>query len=155
MRLVEFKQFLREQVLLEQHSQLRESITSSVQNFKNLHLVQEHILSGMIALFLEPKVRKQAEALKNSPEYKELMHQMKQSTDSLNALTTRLKKEVDKYNTNLKSMQKAGVKVKPGMDIKQMAKEVEKWRADRARKFKAAHKEKMVTINPDWGKYLQ
>ena len=52
-------------------------------------------------------------------------------------------------------MQKSGVKVKPGMDIKQMAKEVEKWRADRARKFKEAHKEKMVTINPDWEKYLQ
>jgi hypothetical protein len=151
----EVKRIIHEEVLLSKHDMICESVNNTLTEYKNTILIRESILTNMFSLFLEPKVQKQAEALKDTPEYKELMHQMAQSTRSLNALTDRLKREIDKYNQNLKDMQKSGVKVKNGMDIKQMAAAVAKWRAEKEREFNKKHKSSMLSLNPDWSNYLK
>jgi hypothetical protein len=154
MKLTELKQLLRKEILYEQHTQLCESINDSVQHYKRIYMLRENIISKMLSLFLEPKIKKQADAFKNSAEYKELIHQIEQSARSLNILTSKLKAEIDKYDSNIKDMQRSGVNVKIGMDAKQLSAAVAKWRSEKEKEFSKKHKTSLLSINPDWEKYI-
>jgi hypothetical protein len=56
----------------------------------------------MVTLLLGPKLKSQADAVKNSPEYQELLKQIDINTKSMVRLTAKLKDKVDHYNKNLK-----------------------------------------------------
>ena len=133
-------------ILLENH------IHTISDKAKSMVMIQESIIGSILNLFLEPKFRKGADALKDSPEYKELVQQMEISTKLLNRLTDKLKNKVSEYQKSMDSMQKAGIKVKSGMNPEQMYKEFERWQKQRN---KSLDKQKITKIDPSWERILR
>ena len=131
---------------------IESEFNSAIAQFKQYVLIQESLVSSVLSLFLEPKAKKQAEAMKDSPEYKELVKQIELSTKTLNALTDKLKEKVSEYNKNLASMKDAGIDVKNGMTPKQMMREFEKWQN---KQNKAVEKLKPKIISPEFAKFLK
>ena len=86
------------------------------------------------SLFLEPKYRKKVEAYKNTPEYKELLQQVKVSSEALEAVTKRLKTQIDNYELGIKKLQKMGLKVNSGMTPSDQYRDFKEWQAARAKK---------------------
>jgi hypothetical protein len=76
--------------------------------------LNESILSSLLAIFLEPKAKKRAETFKNTPEYKDLVQQIKIAEETLNRLSKRLKDKMSEYDSIIEKLQQSGVKVKSG-----------------------------------------
>lgn len=131
---------------------IESEFNSALSQFKQYVLIQESLVSSILSLFLEPKAKKQAEAMKDSIEYKELVKQIELSTKTLNSLTDKLKEKVSEYNKNLDSMKDAGIDVKNGMSPKQMMREFEKWQN---KQNKAVDKLKPKLASPDFAKFLK
>jgi len=150
--LTEVKKIIAEEVYAAKLSLIEADLNSTFNKIKTQTVLREGILSSIISLFLEPKVKKDAEALKKSPEYKELIRQIEVSTKELNKLTDRLKRRIEDHQENIESMQKAGIKVKSGMTPDQMWNAYKKWQTDRNTAFskKWPDKDKQT-----WEKYLK
>lgn len=154
MKVSRIKQIIKEETAAVKLSLTEQSINNEFSLLKKKVQLHESILGSLVSLFLEPKYKKKAEEFKNSPEYKELMHQIEMSTKSLNYLTAQLKDKIDDYEKGINSMQKAGIKVKMGMPIKAMWKEYERWKSDMDKEA-GTHKSKLIKINPEWEKILK
>lgn len=152
MSISRFKNKLTEEVYQSNLMILENQIHAVSNNVKSVTVIQESIIASILNLFLEPKFRKGAEALKNSPEYKELVQQMEISTKLLNRLTDKLKNKVSEYQKSMDSMQKAGIKVKSGMNPEQMYKEFERWQKQRN---KSLDNQKITKIDPAWERILR
>lgn len=98
----------------------------------NLH---ENLIDSILQLFLEPKVRKKAEAIKNSPEYKELHQQIKISSESINQLTKQLKRKINDYESLISDLQKSGIPAKMGDSIDKIYKKTKSKHKDILQKY--------------------
>lgn len=150
MKLSDIKNLIKEEVI-----SIKESII--IDNFSKLRKkkkIHESILGSIISVFLDKKYRKKAQEFKNSPEYKELIHQIEMSTKELNYLTSQLKTQIDDYEDGIKSMQKSGINVKMGMSPAEMWKEYEMWKAEQTKQTEK-YKNKLIKINPKWQKILK
>jgi len=154
MKVSEIKQIIKEEIASVKIELTEQSINNKFSLLKKRANLHESLLGSLASLFLDSKYKKKAEQFKDSPEYKELIHQMEMSTKSLNYLTAQLKDKIDDYEKGFDSMQKAGIKVKMGMSPKTMWKEYERWKSDMD-KESGKHKAKLVNMNPEWGKILK
>lgn len=117
MKSSEIKKLIKEEVVFQQIEAVDLFIIETYHNFINKFTLNESMLASLIAFFLEKKYRKKAEKLKNSPEYKDLLLQMKVSADSLNAVTDRLKKAIDKKEALEAEARSMGIQIKPFSSI--------------------------------------
>lgn len=154
MKVSRIKQIIKEEVASVKLALTERAIVNEFSLLRKKSKLHESILGSLASLFLDSKYKKKAEQFKDSPEYKELIHQMEMSTKSLNYLTAQLKDKIDDYEKGFDSMQKAGIKVKMGMSPKTMWKEYERWKTDMYKKS-GTHKEKLVNMNPEWEKILK
>ena len=136
MKLTQLKQLIKEEVA---YTKL-EIITEDIQLIDSTHSrkckLHETLLASLLNLFVEPKLRKQAEYLKNSGEYKELQQQIKVSAQALNNLTDQLKKKVSDYEKLIKELQKDGIDVKMGDDITKVMQKTRDRHKDILKKYK-------------------
>jgi hypothetical protein len=154
MKVSKIKQIIKEEVASVKMSLTELAINNEFSLLKKKASLHESLLGSLASLFLDSKYKKKAEQFKDSPEYKELIHQMEMSTKSLNYLTAQLKDKIDDYEKGFESMQKAGVKVKIGMSPKAIWKEYERWKAN-MEKESGKHKAKLINMNPEWEKILK
>jgi len=152
MKVTQLKKLLKEEVAAVKLEIITESINSVYAEIKVKHKLKESIVADMVTLLLGPKLKSQADAVKNSPEYKELLNQIDINTKSMVRLTAKLKDKVDHYNKNLKSMQTAGLKVKTGSTPAQISAAFEKWQKEQHADFFKKHKE--YANNPEWQKLM-
>jgi len=152
MKSFQLKQIIKEEIVIVKASLTEQSIKETVNSLYKTNKLYENILSSVLSILLDSKYKKKADEFKDSPEYKELIHQMEMSTKSLNYLTAKLKDKIDDYDKNISSMQKAGIKVKMGMSPKTMWKEYEKWVNATT---KASNKNTLIKTNPEWDKILK
>lgn len=113
MKSSEIKKLIKEEVVFQQIEAVDLFIIETYQNFINKFTLNESMLASLISIFLDKKYRKKAEKFKNSPEYKDLLLQMKVSTDSLNAVTDQLKKAIDKKEALDAEARAMGIKTRP------------------------------------------
>jgi len=131
MKLAALKHLIREEIYNCKLSILHENITTLHTKWQNKRRLHEGILTSIFNFFLAPKYKKKAEAFKNTPEYKELVQQVKVSAESLEMYTKRLKNHIDEYESNINKLQKAGVKVTMNMSGMEQWKAFKEWQATR------------------------
>lgn len=154
MKVSKIKQIIKEEIASVKMALTEQDINNEFSLLKQKASLHESLLGSLTSFFLDSKYKKKAEQFKDSPEYKELIHQMEMSAKSLNYLTAQLKDKIDDYEKGFDSMQKAGLKVKMGMSPKSMWKEYERWKSDMEKDAKK-HKTKLVNMNPEWEKILK
>jgi len=152
MKATQFKQLIKEEIALVKSELITDSINTIYTDIKAKHKLKESIVADMLTLLLGPKLKAQADAVKNSPEYQELLKQIDINTKSMVRLTAKLKDEIGAYNKNIKSMQNAGVKVKTGQSPFQMKAAYDKWQKDQHAEFWKKHP--AMANNPEWQKML-
>ena len=106
MKLSELKHLIREEIYNRKLSIIHETVTTLHEKWETQRQLHEGILTSIYNFFLEPKYRKKVEAYKNTPEYKELLQQVKVSSEALEAVTKRLKTQIDNYELGIKKLQK-------------------------------------------------
>jgi len=154
MKSSQLKQLIKEEIASVKLSLIEQSITDTFTSLHKKRNMSESILSSLASLFLNSKYKKKAEQFKNSPEYKELQHELEMTNKSLNYLTGKLKDKIDDYEKGIDSMQKAGLKVDAKMDPKQIWKAYERWKVNMDKEA-SKHKTKLVSMNPEWEKILK
>jgi transposase len=152
MKATQFKQLIKEEIALVKSELITDSINTIYTDIKAKHKLKESIVADMVTLLLGPKLKSQADAVKNSPEYQELLKQIDINTKSMVRLTAKLKDKVDDYNKSIKSMQSAGIKVKAGLTPAQMNAAYDKWQKERNAAFWQKHKAQ--ANDPAWQKLL-
>ena len=113
MKTSQIKQIIREEITLTKLDAINDSITTICEEFTQASSLNESLLGSLMGLFLDGKYKRKAEELKKSPEYKDLMLQMKVSAESLNAVTEKLKKAIDEKEALDSAARAIGIKVKP------------------------------------------
>jgi hypothetical protein len=78
-------------------------------------LTEESIITKILYMFLAPKVKKDINKLKKTPEYKEYEKQAKIAVDSLEQISARLSRVQKAREEAIDAAAAAGVKYKPGM----------------------------------------
>lgn len=152
MKVNQFKQLIKEEIALVKSELITDSINTIYADIKAKHKLKESIVADMVTLLLGPKLKSQADAVKNSPEYQELLNQIDINTKSMVRLTAKLKDKIDDYNKNIKSMQNVGIKVKAGLTPTQMKTAYDKWQKEQHAEFWKKHKD--MANNPEWQKML-
>jgi tRNA A22 N-methylase len=152
MKVTQLKKLLKEEIAAVKLEIITESVNNIYTDIKVKHKLKESIVADMLTLLLGPKLKAQADAVKNSPTYQELLKQIDINTKSMVRLTAKLKNTVDDYNTNLKSMQKVGLKVKAGNTPAQMQAAYDKWKKEQHAEFWKKHP--AMANNPEWQKML-
>lgn len=130
------RQIIREEVGAAHINMLVEDISSITTEYDKSLVLYESILASIMSLFLEPKARKKAEAIKSSAEYKELEQQIKTSSESLNQLTKRLKTKIDEYEVMIKNLQQDGIDVKMGDSMDRIIQKTKQKHKDILKKYK-------------------
>lgn len=112
---------------------------------KRLSIINENILTDIMALILTPKLKKAMKSLKNDPEFKELEQQIKKSKEELDAIQKRLERNLEKRKGLVADMNKAGVKVNVDMDSEQIYQAYKSWQSKESKKIG----------KPEWSKYFK
>ena len=136
MKLSELKNLIREEIYNRKLSIIHESVTILHEKWQTQRQLHEGILTSIFKLILEPKYRKKIEAYKNSPEYKELLQQVKVTSDALEVIAKKLKIEIDNYETGISKLQKMGLKVNSTMSSNDQYKAFKEWEARQTEKTK-------------------
>jgi hypothetical protein len=136
MKVSTLKQIIKEEVGNVKTQLLKEEITVLNNEYNTRLIVYESVLGSIMALFLEPKARKKAEAIKTSPEYKELAQQIKVSSEALEQLTKRLKTKIDEYESLIKGLQNDGIDVKMGDSMDKIMQKTKQKHKDILKKYK-------------------
>jgi hypothetical protein len=139
MKATQFKQLIKEEIALAKSELITDSINTIYTDIKAKHKLKESIVADMVTLLLGPKLKSQADAVKNSPEYKELLNQIDINTKSMVRLTAKLKDKVDAYNIQIKKFRKDGIKVKAGDTPTQLQAAFVKWQNDQKADFWKKH----------------
>ncbi len=150
MKTSHLKQIIKEEILYCNLQLIHEAFNKTQADLKSHYILRENIITDVMALFLEPKYRKQADAVKNSPEYKELSREITRTSDTINRLTKRLKKYIDSHKSNIESMKKAGIAATQDMDSEQLFRAYKSWQTKLNKSAGITTK-----INPDWEKYFK
>ena len=130
------KQIIREEVGAAHVNMIVEEISTITSEYDKSLVLYESILTSIMALFLEPKARRKAEAIRSSAEYKELELQIKTSSESLNQLTKRLKTKIDEYESLIKNLQQDGIDVKMGDSMDRIVQKTKQKHKDILKKYK-------------------
>jgi hypothetical protein len=125
---------------------IKEEYQKMNKNNKSI-LTEESIITKILYLFLSPKVKRDIKKVKNSPEWIELERQAKLAASELEAINKRLERAYKDQDTNIKSMQKAGIKITADMSPKEKLKAYQDW--ENKQNVKVG-----LPINKDWDKYL-
>lgn len=136
MKLSELKQIIKEEILNTKTQILREEINVLNNKYDRKFSLHENIITSIMSLFLEPKARKKAEAIKSSAEYKELEQQIKTSAASLEQLTKQLNRKVDEYESIIKGLQNDGIDVKMGDSLDVIRQKTKQKHKDILKKYK-------------------
>jgi CHASE1-domain containing sensor protein len=136
MKVSKIKQIIKEEVVNVKTQLLREEITTLNNEYNTRLTLYESVLGSIMALFLEPKARKKAEAIKTSAEYKELEQQIKVSSEALEQTTKRLKKKIDEYESLIKGLQNDGIDVKMGDSMDRILQKTKQKHKDILKKYK-------------------
>lgn len=126
------------------HLQNLKSLLAESYNRK-LSILNENILSDIMALILTPKLKKAMSSLKADPEFKELEKQIKLAKEELEAIAKRLERNLDKRKSIVADMNKAGIKVEVGMDSEQIYQAYKSWQT----------KENKKLNKPEWSKFFK
>jgi len=136
MKVSKIKQIIKEEVASVKLELIEQSINDEFSFLSKKANLHESLLGSVMALFLEPKARKKAEAIKTSPEYKELVQQIKVSSESLEQITKRLKTKIDEYESLIKGLQNDGIDVKMGDSMDKIMQKTKQKHKDILRKYK-------------------
>lgn len=128
---------------------LKKLITEEIRKVQ-LEILEENIVSDIMALILSPKVKKAMKTLKNDPDFKELETQIKRSKEEAEAIAKRIEHNMEKREKAVSDMQKAGIKVTTSMDAEQTFRAYKDWQS----KMNKAHKIGKTGIS-DWEKYFK
>lgn len=150
MKSFQLKQLIKEEILNCNLQIIHESFDKTQKDLGRQFILRENIISDVMSLFLEPKYKKQADAVKNSPEYKQLSREIARTSDTINRLSTKLKKYIDAHQNNIESMKSAGIKVTKDMDGEQLFRAYKSWQTKLNKSAGIDTK-----INPDWEKYFK
>jgi uncharacterized protein (UPF0335 family) len=102
------------------------------------HPITEGLLEKILTLVLSPKVRRDAEKIKNSPEWKNLQARMKQSVENLKALEKEAEGLVKSSEDLYKQAKTYGYEFSGKTSHDQKVAELQRWRKDLETKLKAA-----------------
>ena len=127
MKSSQLKQIIKEEILNCNLQIIHESFNKTQKDLGRQFILRENIISDVMSLFLEPKYRKQADAVKNSPEYKQLSREIARTSDTINRLSIKLKKYIDSHKSNIESMKKAGIAATQDMDSEQLFRAYKSW----------------------------
>lgn len=150
MKSSQLKQIIKEEILNCNLQIIHESFNKTQKDLGRQFILRENIISDVMSLFLEPKYRKQADAVKNSPEYKQLSREIARTSDTINRLSIKLKKYIDSHKSNIESMKKAGIAATQDMDSEQLFRAYKSWQTKLNKSAGITTK-----INPDWEKYFK
>lgn len=124
---------------------IREEYTNV--NGKGL-IMEESLITKILYLFLSPKVKKDIVKMKKSPEYIELERQATLAVKELEAINKKLERAYKEQDANIKSMQKAGIKITADMSPKDQFKAYKDWQNKERKRVG------MPPLNTDWEKYF-
>jgi hypothetical protein len=150
MKSSQLKQIIKEEILNCNLQIIHESFDKTQKDLGRQFILRENIISDVMSLFLEPKYKRQADAVKNSPEYKQLSREIARTSDTINRLSIKLKKYIDAHQNNIESMKSAGIKVTKDMDGEQLFRAYKSWQTKLNKSAGIDTK-----INPDWEKYFK
>jgi hypothetical protein len=94
------------------------------------HPITEGLLEKILTLVLSPKVRRDAEKIKNSPEWKNLQARMKQSVENLKALEKEAAGLVKSSEDLYKQAKTYGYKFSSGLSHEAKMAELDRWNKD-------------------------
>jgi hypothetical protein len=83
-------------------------------------IISEGIIDSLIMLFLSPKIKKDVNILKNSPDWKELIHKINTTRDEMELWNGRLERYLAQCKKQVAAAKKMGIKIKDCSDL-------EKW----------------------------
>jgi hypothetical protein len=126
---------------------IKEEYQKMNKNNKSI-LTEESIITKILYLFLSPKVKRDVNKIKKSPEYIELEQQASIAAKSLEAINKKLERAYRDQDTNIKSMQKAGIKITTDMSPKEKFKAYKDWQT------KERASVGLSKLNTDWEKYF-
>jgi uncharacterized protein (UPF0335 family) len=100
--------------------------------------ITEGLLEKILVLVLSPKVRRDAEKLKNSPEWKNLQARLKQSVENLKGLEKEAENLVKSSEDLYKQAKTYGYEFSTKSSHEQKMAELQRWRKDLETKLKVA-----------------
>jgi uncharacterized protein (UPF0335 family) len=110
----------------------------SEQLSKSGNPITEGLLEKILLLILSPKVRRDAEKLKNSPEWKNLQARLKQSVENLKGLEKEAEDLVKSSDELYKQAKTYGYEFSSKSSHEQKMAELQRWRKDLETKLKVA-----------------
>ena len=84
-------------------------------------IISEGIIDSLIMLFLSPKIKKDVNILKNSPDWKELIHKINTTRDEMELWNDRFERYLAQCKKEVAAAKKMGIKLKDCSDL-------EKWK---------------------------
>jgi aryl carrier-like protein len=90
-------------------SDLKRIIKEEVHREQNLN---EGILDSLIMMFLSPKIKREANTIKNSPDWKELVQKINTTRDEMEMYNKRFEKYLAQCKKDVEAARKQGIKVK-------------------------------------------
>ena len=88
-----------------------------VQEALQASMISEGIIDSLLMMFLSPKLKRDTDKLKNSPDWKELVQKINSTRDEMDMYNKRLSKYLIDYNKIVADAKKKGIKVKPNATI--------------------------------------
>lgn len=98
----------------------------------------EGLLEKVLALILAPKVRRDAEKIKNTPEWKNIQARLKQSVESLKVLEKEAESLVKSSDDLYKQAKTYGYEFSSKTSHDQKIAELQRWRSDLQTRLKVA-----------------
>ena len=98
----------------------REEIKKIIKEETEAFLISEGILDSLIMMFLSPKIKKDVDMLKGSPEWLEWQQQALTAKKNMDLANERLEKKVIEYTKTAKKARAMGIKVKSWEDLQYM-----------------------------------
>jgi hypothetical protein len=94
------------------------------------HPITEGLLEKILVMVLSPKVRRDAERIKNSPEWKNLQARLKQSVETLKSLEKEAEQLVSSSEELYLQAKKYGYKFSSGLSHEAKMAEFDRWNKD-------------------------
>jgi len=129
-------------------NRLKKLISEEVKKVR-LEILEENILSDLLALFLTPKVKKAVKILRDDPEFVKLEKKIKDTQVEINAITKRLEKNLTEREKHLADMKSLGIKVDSKMNSEQVFRAYKDWQSKMNKELKIGK-----TGIQDWEKYF-
>jgi len=129
-------------------NRLKKLISEEVKKVR-LEILEENILSDLLALFLTPKVKKAVNILRDDPEFVKLEKKIKDTQIEINAITKRLEKNLTEREKHLANMKSLGIKVDSKMNSEQVFRAYKDWQSKMNKELKIGK-----TGIQDWEKYF-